>query len=290
MYKMKKQRLPKDFYCLVLDTETHMRSENQNLIYDIGGCFGNLRSDDDPITFRWFVEEHIAPSFWNWSFKGDSEIRTPYRFDGRADSVYHQARKNPCSTISMDEMFRRLTNYINQAQAVSSWNWGFDSRAINATWKRKHHSDFMPLIQAQKKAGCWRDVFHSLEVNRTYYAWLKTLDENERGQFLTENGNIATRAETAGRKFSLDSYYVEAHESLDDAVLEYGHARTLFRKHARDILFGRQIAESDKRTREFLGYVKIPNWRQNQKELSSSEKLIIRGSVKIPQSEIQLIA
>ena len=50
------KHLPKNHYALIIDVETHMRSENQNVIYDIAGAFGNIRSNESPIYFNWFIE------------------------------------------------------------------------------------------------------------------------------------------------------------------------------------------------------------------------------------------
>ena len=44
-YKMKNKRLPKSLFTLLIDVETHMRSANNLMIYDIGGAFGDIRAD-----------------------------------------------------------------------------------------------------------------------------------------------------------------------------------------------------------------------------------------------------
>ena len=276
------KRLPKNHYALIIDVETHMRSENQNVIYDIAGAFGNIRSHEQPIYFNWFIEEHIAPSFWNWSYM-EENVRNPYRFDGRADAVYHYTRKNPCSIISVDDFFHKLNPYLEQAESIGAYNAGFDFRALQTTHMKYNHTPYKVLTNCMDKGLCIWDMFATLTVNKTYYSWLES-EGIPIEEYMTAKGNIKTSAEIAGKYLFGDHYYSEAHQGLKDVQLEWEIAKYHFDKFPREIFYGIALdTDEGYLTKPFIGNIHVPNYRHTQSRKPTTWKLKNRGLIKIPE-------
>ena len=57
------------FNCLVLDTETHFKSEHQNIVFDIAWVWGDVRNPTAPKQERRFlVKEFLLPSYWEHTY------------------------------------------------------------------------------------------------------------------------------------------------------------------------------------------------------------------------------
>ena len=64
----------------------------------------------------------------------------------------------------------------------------------------------------------------------------------------------------------------------------------MLERHIRAILYGVQIRDTDRMTANFVGNVRIPHYLDNKKELPSIEKLQKRGTLKIPEDQLILVA
>ena len=119
------------FTGLVLDTETHFKSEHQNLIYDIGWVMGDLRNEVAPkIERRFFAKEFLPIAFWKHSFMDKKTgTRKFWKLDSRADRTQIYAFNNPDMVKSWDFIMGVLSADISMVDSVGSYNWGFDSRA-----------------------------------------------------------------------------------------------------------------------------------------------------------------
>ena len=105
-------------------------------------------------------------------------------------------------------------------------------------------------------------------ANRNFYAWVKTLSQEEKDQITTLKGNLSYSAETMLRALSKDLYYVEQHTALRDARMEFRLLMECWRKWDK-------LIKSD-----FVNNVKSVNWRTHNKGLTMKEKLALRGGRK----------
>jgi len=173
------------FTGLVLDTETHFKSEHQNLIYDIGWVMGDLRNATAPkIERRFFVKDFLPLSFWKHSYV-DKETgnRKFWKIDSRAEKTQRHAFDEPNMVKSWDFIMGVLHADISMVDCVGSYNWAFDSRAIDITNRNLNHSAILPTWDFNE--FCLQDMYVRKIVNQTYFKYIDSLDENERDNYLS---------------------------------------------------------------------------------------------------------
>ena len=253
------------FTGLVLDTETHFKSEHQNLIYDIGWVMGDLRNATAPkIERRFFVKNFLPLSFWKHSFV-DKETgnRRFWKIDSRAEKTQRHAFDEPTMVKSWDYIMGVLHADISMVDCVGSYNWAFDSRAIDITNRSLNHSAILPTWDFNE--FCLQDMYVRKIVNQTYFKYIDSLDENERDNYLSKSGkNLGYSAEVMARYINKHTDYIESHTALDDSRVEFELARLFMAKHFTEF------------KKDFLNNVKPVSWTILRDRLSSAEKMRLR--------------
>ena len=253
------------FTGLVLDTETHFKSEHQNLIYDIGWVMGDLRNATAPkIERRFFVKDFLPLSFWKHSFV-DKETgnRRFWKIDSRAEKTQRHAFDEPTMVKSWDYIMGVLHADISMVDCVGSYNWAFDSRAIDITNRSLNHSAILPTWDFNE--FCLQDMYVRKIVNQTYFKYIDSLDENERDNYLSKSGkNLGYSAEVMARYINKHTDYIESHTALDDSRVEFELARLFMAKHFTEF------------KKDFLNNVKPVSWTILRDRLSSAEKMRLR--------------
>ena len=119
---------------------------NQNLIYDIGWVMGDLRNATAPkIERRFFVKEFLPISFWKHTFVNkETGIRQFWKIDSRAEQTQRHAFNEPTMVKSWDFIMGVLHADVSMVDCVGSYNWAFDSRAIDTTNRNLNHSGILP--------------------------------------------------------------------------------------------------------------------------------------------------
>jgi len=254
------------FTGLVLDTETHFKSEHQNLIYDIGWVMGDLRNPTAPkIERRFYVKEFLPLSYWKHSFMDkDSGTRKFWKIDSRAERCQIEALNNPDMVKSWDFIMGVLSADISMVDSVGSYNWGFDSRAIDTTNLKLNHAKILPTWEMN--VFCLQDMYVRKIINKNYFTFIDSLDETEIENFKSKSGtNLGYSAEVMARYMNEYSEYKEAHTALDDSRIEFQLARMFVARHFTEF------------KTDFLNNVKGVSWTEVKKRLSSAEKMRKRG-------------
>ena len=257
------------FTGLVLDTETHFKSEHQNLIYDIGWVMGDLRNTIAPkIERRFFVKEFLPVSFWKHSYvdkqTGDRRF---WKIDSRAEKTQRHAFDEPSMVKSWDFIMGVLHADVSMVDCIGSYNWAFDSRAIDNTNRNLNHSAILPTWDFNK--FCLQDMYVRKIVNQTYFRFIDSLDENELENYKSKSGkNLGYSAEVMARYINKHTDYVESHTALDDSRVEFELARLFVEKHFTEF------------KKDFLNNVKPVSWTLVRDRISSAEKMRNREDAK----------
>ena len=254
------------FTGLVLDTETHFKSEHQNLIYDIGWVMGDLRNATAPkIERRFFVKEFLPISFWKHTFVDkETGIRRFWKIDSRAEQTQRHAFNEPTMVKSWDFIMGVLHADVSMVDCVGSYNWAFDSRAIDTTNRNLNHSGILPTWEFN--SFCLQDMYVRKIVNQTYFKFIDNLDEDERDNYMSKSGkNLGYSAEVMARYINKHTDYVESHTALDDSRVEFELARLFIAKHFTEF------------KKDFLNNVKPVSWTLLRDRLSSAEKMRLRN-------------
>lgn len=253
------------FTGLVLDTETHFKSEHQNIIYDIGWVMGDLRNPSAPkIERRFFVKEFLSLDFWKHSYKDkETGVRKFWKMDSRGHRTQQEALANPDMVKSWDFICGVLSTDISMSDGVGSYNWGFDSKAIDTTNLKLNHSKI--LATWEFKPFCLLDMYARKIINKDYFTFIDSLTEGEKTQYLSKSGkNLGYSAEIMARYMNEYSDYIESHTALDDSRIEFQLARMFVAKHFTDF------------KTDFLNNVQTVSWTMIKKRLTSAEKMRIR--------------
>jgi hypothetical protein len=264
------------FTGLVLDTETHFKSEHQNLIYDIGWVMGDLRNATAPkIERRFFVKEFLPLNFWKHSYiDKKSKERKFWKLDSRGNNTQIHALDFPEMVKSWDYICGVLHADISMVDCVGSYNWGFDSRAIDITNLKLNHSKILPSWDFNY--FCLQDMYVRKIINNNYFKFVDSLDETERENYLSKSGkNLGYSAEVMARYVNQYTDYIESHTALDDSRIEFELARLFMEKHFPDF------------KKEFLNNVQAVSWTMVKDRLSSAEKMRARRSVPTEKIEQQ---
>jgi len=258
----------KRFNALVIDCETHFKSINQNLIYDIAWVRGNIRIPHQPRRRReFFVREFLPFKFWEHSYADDDGVRRFWKNDSRAHEVQAKAFANPHLVLSWNEIMEELHADISEVDGVGSYNWGFDSKSIDITNRRINHNGFLPSVDYTP--FCIMDMYANKIINQDYFRFIDKLDAEKIKLYKSKTGkNLGYSAEIMSRYENKDHYYGEAHQAPPDSSMEF----ELLEKFVRRPKYFKCFED------EFLDNPKFVSWTAVKKRLSSTEKMAKRVS------------
>ena len=251
-----------NFNALVLDTETHFKSIYNNLIFDIAWCWGDIRNPTAPkIERRFFVKEFLSQEYWEHTYiDKDTGNRNYWKRDTRAIETQKHAHDIPSMVKSWNFIMGVLSADISMVDAVGSYNWNFDSKAIDNTNRKLNHEGI--ISSWDFKAFCLQDMYVNKIINANYFKFINSLDEDERKNYLSKSGkNLGYSAEVMARYINEHTDYIESHTALDDSKVEFELARIFCNRHFTEF------------KNKFLGNPKSVSWTLVKKELSSAEKM-----------------
>lgn len=254
------------FNCLVLDTETHFKSEHQNIVFDIAWVWGDVRNPTAPKQERRFlVKEFLLPSYWEHTYADkETGVRKYWKRDSRADETCQLAYDNPDMVKSWDFIMGVLHADSSMCDGVGSYNWAFDSRAINNTNRKLNHEGIIESLGLTP--FCIQDMYVRKVINQNYFTFIDSLDDWEKANYLSKSGkNLGYSAEVMARYVNKHTDYVESHTALDDSKVEFELTRIFCNRYFDDF------------KKEFLGNPKGVSWKAVKDRLSSAEKMRQRG-------------
>ena len=266
-------KIERKLNALVLDTETCFKSENANIILEIGWTVGNvLDKTDIPTSRRYIVADTLFNPELHWHSQKLSAIhselsdapeglRVNYGNDMRYIKYMKEAYRLSClGGEALGEVvlpWARILDQLNKDLAMSdcigAYNFPFDLRAIQTTTKRFHHHAYNNIYKiphfclmqmsaneiAGGKNGKW------------YFKKIDSLTEEEKILFKSKSGkNLGYSAEIMARYISEDLGYIEMHTAEEDSKIEYEIMQYYFDDKARD----------DKFFSDYLGNVKSVSW------------------------------
>jgi len=254
-------KLKERFTALVLDTETHFKSEHNQLVYHIGWVKGDVRSPTQPREKReYFVKEFLPLNYWKHSYiDKTTKKRKFWKMDSRGDEVLRCAFDNPKLVKSWDYIMRKFKLDASQCHGIGSYNWAFDSKAIDTTNRKLNHSGIIGTFDTPP--FCLLDMYANVIINKDYFNFINKLDNTEVQNYLSKSGkNLGYSAEIMARYMMQHHEYVESHTALDDALVEFELAEYFLEKHYP--LF------KDK----FLGNPRFISWTKIRDKLTAKEK------------------
>jgi hypothetical protein len=223
---------------------------------------GDLRNPIAPkIERRFFVKEFLPLPYWQHSFMDKaSGLRKFWKLDSRAARVQVEAFNNPDMVKSWDFVMGTLSADVSMVDSVGSYNWGFDSRAIDTTNLKLNHSKILPTWEMS--VFCLQDMYVRKIINKTYFTFIDSLDETELENYKSKSGkNLGYSAEVMARYMNEYSEYKEAHTALDDSRIEFQLARLFVEKHFTEF------------KKDFLNNVQGVSWVDVRNRISSAEKM-----------------
>jgi len=255
------------FTALVLDCESHFKSIHNKLIYHIGWVMGNVRNTSDPrVRKEYYVEEFLPLNYWKHSYVDKiTGERKFWKLDSRANDVQTKALSNTKIIKSWAEIMRDLAFDISISQGVGSYNWTFDSSAIDITNRKITHTGIVNTFDTPK--FCLLDCYATKIINQTYFGFIDDLDDADVENYLSKSGkNLGYSAEVMARYMMEHHNYVEAHTALEDATVEFELLEYFVDKHYKSF------------TDDFLGKPKSVSWKSIRERHSSAQKMRKRNT------------
>lgn len=261
--------LNKKLRALVLDTETCFKSENQNIILEIGWTVGNvLDKSDVPTSRRYIVNEtlfnprlhkHSQPLKNIHPELADAPegLRVNYSDDERYIKYMEEAGKlNALRNGSFErvvmpwgQILNQLNKDLSGADCIGAYNFPFDLRAIQTTTKRFHHHAYNNIYNVPH--FCLMQMSANEIADRWYFKKIDSLTEEEQILFKSKSGkNLGYSAEIMARYISEDLGYIELHTAEEDSKIEYEIMQYYFKSQERDKKF----------YSDYLGNVKSVSW------------------------------
>ena len=254
-------RLKERFTALILDTETHFKSEHNKLIYHIGWVKGDIREPSHPRDRReYYVKEFLPFDYWQHSYVDKiTKTRKFWKLDDRANEVSQRAFDNPKLVKSWDYIIKRLKFDASQCHGIGSYNWSFDSSAIDVTNRKINHTGVIKTFDTPP--FCLLDCYANLIINKDYFKFIDSLNSTEVENYLSKSGkNLGYSAEIMARYMMQHHDYVEAHTALEDATVEFELAEYFVTKHYKVF------------KKEYLGNPRFISWQKIKNRLTAKEK------------------
>lgn len=261
--------LNKKLNALVLDTETCFKSENANIILEIGWTVGNvLDKTDVPTSRRYIVADTLFDPELHWHSQKLSAIhpeladapagmRINYSSDTRYKNYMKEAYRLAClSGEALGEVVMPWTKILDQlnkdlslADCIGAYNFPFDLRAMQTTTKRFHHHAYNNIYNVPH--FCLMQMSANEIADRWYFKRIDSLTEDEKILFKSKSGkNLGYSAEIMARYISEDLGYIELHTAEEDSKIEYEIMQFYFMDKTRD----------EKFYSDYLGNVKSVSW------------------------------
>ena len=110
------------------------------------------------------------------------------------------------------------------------------------------------------------DISANLLLNRDFYTWFNSLNDDDKNRMSTDKGNISYSAEAVARWLNLDVDYLEPHTAKHDAELEFMILCKAWATHKNTI------------KKHFLNNIKGVSWKNIQDYKSTKAKLTHRNT------------
>lgn len=188
---------------IVLDVETAMSEDNEQLIFDLGWTVTSVSNQENVIHRSYLVQE----VFLNMKL-----MQRAYYFNKYPE--YVMALNNNNTEIKpFNEIIKILNNDIIKYNVyrMYAYNARFDISAINKTHKYINN-DTSDLLY--KMNDLW-----SLST-QTFMATEKFILTALKNGWVTEKGNIKTSAEIAYRYLTGNHDFIEKHTATEDTIIE----------------------------------------------------------------------
>ena len=255
------------FTALVLDCESHFKSEHNKLIYHIAWVMGNVCNPSTPrVSKEYYVKEFLPLNYWKHSYVDkNSGNRKFWKLDSRINDVQTKALSNPVIIKSWDEIMKDFAFDISISQGIGSYNWTFDSSAIDTTNRFLTHSGIINTFDTPK--FCLLDCYANKIINQTYFGFIDGLNKDDVENYFSKSGkNLGYSAEVMARYMMEHHHYVEAHTALEDATVEFELLEYFVSKHYRSFMD------------DFLGKPKSVAWKAIRERHSSAQKMRKRNA------------
>ena len=255
------------FTALVLDCESHFKSEHNKLIYHIAWVMGNVCDPSTPrVSREYYVREFLPLNYWKHSYVDkNSGFRKFWKLDSRKNDVDIRAFSNPMIIKSWAEIMKDLAFDISISQGFGSYNWTFDSSAIDITNRFLTHSGIVNTFDIPK--FCLLDCYANKIINQTYFSFIDGLNDDDVKNYFSKSGkNLGYSAEVMARYMMEHHDYVEAHTALEDATVEFELLEYFVSKHYRSFID------------DFLGKPKSVAWKSIRERHSSAQKMRKRNT------------
>ena len=255
------------FTALVLDCESHFKSEHNKLIYHIAWVMGNVCDPSTPrVSREYYVREFLPLNYWKHSYVDKNDgIRKFWKLDSRKNDVDIRAFSNPMIIKSWAEIMKDLAFDISISQGFGSYNWTFDSSAIDITNRFLTHSGIVNTFDIPK--FCLLDCYANKIINQTYFSFIDGLNDDDVKNYFSKSGkNLGYSAEVMARYMMEHHDYVEAHTALEDATVEFELLEYFVSKHYRSFID------------DFLGKPKSVAWKSIRERHSSAQKMRKRNT------------
>ena len=209
------------FVALVLDTETHFKSLYNKLIYHIGWTRSDIRNPSAPRIYReFYVKEFLPLEYWQHSFVDEkTSKRRFWKNDSRATRVQQRAFDNPELVKSWEEIQQTFLFDASVSNAISSYNWGFDSSAIDITNRRIFHNSLLDTVSTPK--FCLMDYAFNMIINKDFFDFILKAPQHIKDRLKSKSGKgIGYNVETMIRYIKKDWDWKEPHTALYDSMGE----------------------------------------------------------------------
>ena len=272
---MKKHR--RTIACVV-DTETcYKNSEAHGLVYHFGAVFGNIEQTESyhVKTMDYYVLETME-NIQNFLFK-NKETGNAYATNTAMARAWHDAINNPHKVKRWKDIIKEFNNNLNSmgVDILTAYNYNFDIGegrkigTIRKTHTQYEHKSFY-LRTSDINICCLMDISANLLLNRDFYTWFNSLNDDDKNRMSTDKGNISFSAEAVARWLNLDVDYLEPHTAKHDAELEFMILCKAWATHKNTI------------KKHFLNNIKGVSWQNIQKLTTTKSKLMKRNAVAKP--------
>jgi len=158
---------------------------------------------------------------------------------------------------------------------LTAYNYNFDIGegrkigTIRKTHTQYEHKSFY-LRTSDINICCLMDISANLLLNRDFYTWFNTLNDDDKNRMSTDKGNISFSAEAVARWLNLDVDYLEPHTAKHDAEIEFMILCKAWATHKNTI------------KKHFLNNIKGVSWQNIQKLTTTKSKLMKRNATAKP--------